>query len=68
MVDIPSANQSGGSGGSVNAPPPPDPLALPEGPVVGASSLSPPSPLLSPQGEGGVEGGGREGGGRTHVH
>ena len=50
MVDIPSsANQSGGAGGSVNAPPLPDPLVLLEGPVVvGASSLSPPSLPPSP--------------------
>ena len=43
-VDIPSsANQSSGTGGSVNAPPLPDPLALLEGlVVVGVSSLSPP--------------------------
>ena len=45
-IDIPSsANQSGGAGGSTNAPPPLDPLALPEDlVVVGASSLFPPSP------------------------
>ena len=46
MVDIPSsANQSGGAGGSANAPLLPDPPALLEGlAVVGASSLSPSSP------------------------
>ena len=63
-VDIPSsANQSGGAGGSANALPLPDPLALLEGPVVlGASSLSPPSlPLPSPKGKKGGGGGGREG-------
>ena len=45
MVDIPSsANQSGGTGGSTNAPLLPDPPGLSEGPVVvGASPLSPPS-------------------------
>ena len=50
IVDIPSsANQSSGAGGSANAPPLPDPLALPEGPaVVGANSLSPPSLPPSP--------------------
>ena len=49
-VDIPSsANQSGGTGGSANAPRLPDPPALPEGlAVVGASSLSPPSLPPSP--------------------
>ena len=49
-VDIPSsANQSGGTGGIVNASPLPDPPALPEGPaVVGTSSLSPPSLPPSP--------------------
>ena len=60
MVDIPSASQSSSGGGSINAPLP-DPLALPEGPVVGASSLSPPSlPLPSPPGEGGGGGEGKE--------
>ena len=65
-VDIPSsANQSGSSGGSVNAPLPlPDPPALPEGPVVvGASSLSPPSLPSPPHKEKGEEeeGEGKEG-------
>ena len=61
-VDIPSANQSGGAGGSANALLLPDPLALP---VVGASSLSPSSLPPSPPKKG-IGGGG--GGGRTHVH
>ena len=57
MVDIPSANQSSGTGGSTNVLPLLDPLALPEGPVVvGASSLSPPSlPPSPPQKERGEE-------------
>ena len=63
MVDIPSANQSSGGGGSMNASLPPDPLALLEGLAVGqALSSLPPFPLPSPPGEGGGGGGG------THVH
>ena len=67
MVDIPSsANQSSGGGGSMNALPLPDPLALLEGLVVGGGKLSPLPP--SPQGEeGGGGGGGRKRGG-THIH
>ena len=71
MVDIPSsANQTSSGGGSVNAPPPLDPLALPEGPVVvEASSLSPPSlPLPLPTRRRERRRRGREGGGGTHVH
>ena len=53
-VEIPSVNQLGAR----NVPPPPDPLARPEDPVVWAGSLSLPLPLPSPQG------GGRRGRGR----
>ena len=70
-VDIPSsANQPSSGGGSVNVPPLlPDPLALPEGPVVvGARYLSPPSlPSLPHKEKWEEEEGGREQGG-THVH
>ena len=52
MVDIPSVNQSGGGGGSTKAPPLPDPPALPEGLVVGTSSLSPPHQEKGEEGEG----------------
>ena len=63
MVDIPSANQSGGDGGSTNALLLPDHLALLEDLVVGASSLSPlslPSPPHQEKGQK-EEGEGKEG-------
>ena len=54
-VDIPSsANQSSGTGGSANALPLPDPLALPEGLAVVGGKLSLPS-LPSPKGKKGEE-------------
>ena len=54
IIEISSANQSG----TGNVPPPPDPLARLEGPLVGAGSL----PLPTPQGGGRWEGGKEEGG------